>query len=69
MPKNKTHSGASKRFRVTGSGQDPSARRPEVRRHNRSEPPRKPPRCTRRIAGTVEVAKADVKRAKKMLGL
>lgn len=64
MPKNKTHSGASKRFRVTGTGK--IRRQKAGMRHNLE---RKPSTMTRRLAGTTEVAKADVKRAKKLLGL
>ena len=64
MPKNKTHSGASKRFRVTGSGK--IRRQKAGLRHNLEK---KPSKVTRRLSGTTEVAKADVPRAKKMLGL
>jgi large subunit ribosomal protein L35 len=64
MPKNKTHSGASKRFRVTGSGK--ILREKTGKRHNLE---RKSSKVTRRMAGTTEIAKADVKRAKKMLGI
>ena len=35
-------------------------------RHNLEK---KPSKVTRRLSGTAEVAKADVKRAKKLLGL
>src|SRR6478609_4345801 len=61
MPKNKTHSGAGKRFRVTGSGK--ILREKAGKRHNLEK---KPSKVTRRMTGTVEVAKADVPRAKKM---
>jgi large subunit ribosomal protein L35 len=64
MPKNKTHSGASKRFRVTGSGK--ILREKTGKRHNLEK---KPSKVTRRMAGTTEIAKADVKRARKMLGI
>ena len=64
MPKNKTHSGASKRFRVTGSGK--IRRQKAGLRHNLEK---KPSKVTRRMSGTVELAKSDVKRAKKMLGI
>ena len=40
MPKNKTHSGASKRFRVTGSGKILRARRPACATTWRRSPPR-----------------------------
>ena len=64
MPKNKTHSGAKKRFKVTGSGK--IRRQKAGLRHNLEKMPSK---VTRRLSGTTEVAKADVKRAKKMLGI
>ena len=64
MPKNKTHSGASKRFRVTGSGK--LRREKAGLRHNLEK---KASKKTRRLSGTTEVAKADVKTAKKLLGL
>ncbi|WP_445258881.1 50S ribosomal protein L35 [Nocardioides aurantiacus] len=64
MPKNKTHSGASKRFRVTGSGK--LRREKAGLRHNLEK---KASKKTRRLSGTTEVAKADVKKAKKLLGL
>ena len=64
MPKNKPHSGAKKRFRVTGTGK--IRRQKTGMRHNLE---RKPSKLTRRLSGTTEVAKNDVPRAKKMLGL
>lgn len=64
MPKNKTHSGASKRFRVTGSGK--LRREKAGLRHNLEK---KASKKTRRLSGTTEVAKADVSKAKKLLGL
>ena len=64
MPKNKSHSGAGKRFRVTGSGK--ILREKAGKRHNLEK---KSSKVTRRLTGTVELAKSDVKRAKKMLGL
>ncbi|MDN5893378.1 MAG: 50S ribosomal protein L35 [Nocardioides sp.] len=63
MPKNKTHSGASKRFRVTGSGK--VLREKAGKRHNLEK---KASKVTRRMTGTTELAKADVKKAKKLLG-
>lgn len=63
MPKNKTHSGAKKRFRVTGTGK--LRREKAGLRHNLEK---KPSSMTRRLSGTTEVAKNDVKRAKKLLG-
>ena len=63
MPKMKTHSGASKRFKVTGSGK--LRRQKAGMRHNLEG---KPSKVTRRLSGTTAVAKADVKRARKLLG-
>ncbi|AYY13642.1 50S ribosomal protein L35 [Actinobacteria bacterium YIM 96077] len=63
MPKNKTHSGASKRFRVTGTGK--VLRQRANRRHYLEH---KSSTLTRRLDGTVEVSKNDRKRARKMLG-
>jgi large subunit ribosomal protein L35 len=63
MPKNKSHSGASKRFRVTGSGK--LRRQKAGLRHNLEH---KPSKMTRRMSGTTEVAKADVKKVRKLLG-
>ncbi|MDP2774110.1 MAG: 50S ribosomal protein L35 [Nocardioides sp.] len=64
MPKNKSHSGAGKRFRVTGSGK--ILREKAGKRHNLEK---KSSKVTRRLTGTVEVAKNDTKRVKKMLGI
>ena len=69
MPKNKTHSGASKRFKVTGPGRSAACRRagsPALR--SRRRPPPASRKKHRRNAGMVELAKADVKRVKKLLG-
>jgi large subunit ribosomal protein L35 len=63
MPKNKTHSGAAKRFRITGSGKVMRAR--AGHRHLLEH---KPSTLTRRLAGLVEMAPADAKRIKKLLG-
>jgi large subunit ribosomal protein L35 len=63
MPKNKTHSGASKRFRVTGSGK--LRRQKTGLRHNLE---RKPSKMTRRMSGTTEVAKSDTKTVRRLLG-
>lgn len=62
MPKMKTHSGARKRFRLTGSGK--VLRRRANRRHLLEH---KSSRVTRRLAGDVTVAPADVKKIKKLL--
>ena len=63
MPKNKTHSGTAKRVKVTGTGK---LRRQQTRMQHRMEV--KSSTVTRRQTGTVEVAPADVKRVKKLLG-
>jgi large subunit ribosomal protein L35 len=63
MPKMKAHSGASKRFKVTGSGK---LRRQKAGRRHLLE--HKPSTLTRRLAGTEDVAKADVKKVRKLLG-
>ncbi len=64
MPKNKSHSGAGKRFRVTGTGK--ILREKAGKRHNLEK---KASKVTRRLSGTTEVAANDVPRAKKLLGL
>ena len=64
MPKMKTHSGAKKRFKVTGTGK--IRREKAGLRHNLEK---KPSKVTRRLSGTTEVAKADVPQAKRLLGL
>ena len=61
--KNKTRKAVSKRFKVTGTGK--VLREKAGKRHNLEK---KPSKVTRRMTGTVELAKADVPRAKKMLG-
>jgi large subunit ribosomal protein L35 len=69
MPKNKTHSGASKRFKVTGSGK---VRRLKASRKSgaafASAPTTGSRKKHRRNAGMTDVAKADVKKVKKLLG-
>ena len=62
MPKMKTHSGANKRFRLTGTGK--VMRRRANRKHLFEH---KPSRRTRRLAAEVEVAPADVRKIKKLL--
>jgi large subunit ribosomal protein L35 len=64
MPKQKTHSGAKKRIKVTGSGK--LLREHAGKRHLLE---RKPSKLTRRLSGTTEVAKADTGKMKKLLGL
>lgn len=63
MPKNKTHSGASKRFRITGSGKVMRGR--ANRRHNFEH---KPSTRTRRLWNEVEVSAAERKKIKRLLG-
>jgi large subunit ribosomal protein L35 len=63
MPKNKTHSGISKRIKVTGTGK--LLRQKAGLRHKLEK---KPSTMTRRLSGTTEVAKADVSRVNKLLG-
>ena len=63
MPKNKTHSGASKRFRITGSGK--IRRQKAGLRHNLEK---QSAAVKRRLSGTTEVAKADIAKVKKLLG-
>ncbi|GAA1946893.1 50S ribosomal protein L35 [Kitasatospora viridis] len=63
MPKQKTHSGASKRFKITGSGK--VLRERAGKRHLLEH---KPSTLTRRLSGTAEMAPADAKKIKKLLG-
>jgi len=63
MPKNKTHSGTKKRFRVTGTGK---VMREQANARHLLE--HKSSRRTRRLATDQVVAPADAKRIKKMLG-
>ena len=62
MPKAKTHSGASKRFRRTGTGK--IVRQRANRRHLLEH---KPTTRTRRLAGRTDVASNDVPRVRKLL--
>ncbi|GAA5059613.1 50S ribosomal protein L35 [Nocardia callitridis] len=64
MPKMKSHSGASKRFKVSGKGK--LLRQQANRRHLLEH---KSSRRTRRLDGTEVVAAADTRRVKKLLGL
>jgi len=63
MPKNKTHSGAKKRFRISGAGR---VLREQANRRHLFEG--KPSTRTRRLAQDVEVAPSDVKNVKRLLG-
>jgi large subunit ribosomal protein L35 len=63
MPKMKSHTGMGKRVKVTGSGKLIAEQ--AGKRHLLEV---KSSRRTRRLTGTVELAKADVKRVKRLLG-
>ncbi len=64
MPKMKTHSGAKKRFRVTGTGK---VMREQANRRHLLEV--KPSKRTRRLAADVTASPADVKKIKRLLGI
>lgn len=64
MPKMKSHSGASKRFKVSGRGK--LLRQQANRRHLFEH---KPTRRTRRLDGQVSVSTPDVPRVKRLLGI
>jgi large subunit ribosomal protein L35 len=64
MPKMKTHSGAKKRFRVTGTGK--VMRQRANRRHLLEG---KSSTRTRRLAVDVTASPADVKKVKRLLGI
>jgi len=59
----KPHTGTGKRVKVTGSGK--VLREQAGKRHLLEG---KASKVTRRMTGTVEIAKADTKRVKKLLG-
>ena len=63
-PMNKTHSGAKKRFKVTGSGK--IMKQQANLRHNFEG---KPTKRTRRLSQDQVLAPGDAKVAKKLLGL
>lgn len=63
MPKMKTHRGAAKRFKVTGSGK---VRRRQVGMNHILE--KKPSKRTRRLKRSAEVTGSDVRQVKRMLG-
>ena len=63
MPKMKTHSGAAKRFKLTGTGK---VMRLRANRQHLFE--HKSSRVTRRLYGEVQLAKADVRGIRRMLG-
>ena len=62
MPKQKTHSGAKKRFKVTGTGKILHER--AGKRHLLE---RKSSALTRRLTGTAELAPQDANKVKKLL--
>lgn len=64
MPKFKTHSGAKKRFKVTGTGK---LKRQQANRRHYLE--HKSSRLTRRLKGDRIVAKADQRTIRRMLGI
>jgi large subunit ribosomal protein L35 len=64
MPKMKTHSGAKKRFKVTGTGK---IMRRQVNRKHLLE--KKSSTRTRRLAGEQELSGGDRARIRKQLGI
>jgi len=64
MPKQKTHSGAKKRFRVTGSGK---VMHEQINKKHRLEV--KTSKRSRKLSQDKVVAKSDEKRVKRLLGL
>ena len=63
MPKMKTHSGAARRFRITGSGK--VMRRRANKNHLLEH---KPSQRTRRLSRDQVLAPSDAKKIKKLLG-
>jgi large subunit ribosomal protein L35 len=63
MPKMKSHTGTGKRVRVTGGGK--IVHEPAGKRHKLEG---KSSRRTRRLSGTTEIAKAESRKIKKLLG-
>ena len=63
MPKMKTHSGAGKRFKVTGSGK---VMRQRADRAHYNE--HKSSRVTRRLFGRIELAPSNTRQIKRLLG-
>jgi large subunit ribosomal protein L35 len=63
MPKNKTHSGAKKRFRVTGKGKVMREQAGHVHKFHE-----KTPQKARALSKDVVVAPSDAKKIKKLLG-
>ena len=63
MPKQKTHSGATKRFKVTGSGK---VTHEQANRRHLMEV--KSSKRTRKLMADEVVSKADIKKVNKLLG-
>ncbi len=63
VPKMKTHSGAKKRFRVTGTGKLMHARAGKAHLNEH-----KPSRRTRRLSVDSVLSPSDAKKARKLLG-
>ncbi len=63
MPKNKTHSGTAKRFKVTGKGK---LRRERAGRRHILE--KKPSKLKRRLEGSTDVSDNDARQVNKLLG-
>jgi large subunit ribosomal protein L35 len=63
VPKNKTHSGSSKRFKLTGTGK--ITRRQAGRNHLLEH---KPTKRTRRLDGRIVMENVDAKRIRRLLG-
>jgi large subunit ribosomal protein L35 len=64
MPKNKTHSGAKKRFKVTGTGR---LRREQTNRRHLLEA--KSSKRTRRLHADADVSPSQVKKIRRLLGI
>lgn len=62
--KQKTHKGTAKRIKVTGKG---TLRREQAGKRHLNE--KLSSKRRRRLSGTTDVAPADVKRAKRLLGM
>jgi large subunit ribosomal protein L35 len=63
MPKMKNHSGAGKRFKITGSGK---VMRQRADRAHYNE--HKSSRVTRRLFGRIELAPSNTRQIKRLLG-
>ena len=64
MPKMKTHSGAAKRFKVTGTGK---LLRGKANMNHMLE--KKPSKRTRRLKSETQLERGDAQRMKRLLGL